>query len=273
MWTERMANLRTLCASAIALLSLVVVRPTVAQEFAAAISPPRFELGLKPGERTRQVIEISNAASQAATYKVYTADWTLTADGGVTFLDELQPGSCRMWAAIERREITVPAGGRYRFRFEVEAPADSPAQECRFAVMIEGAEQMARTTAGLNIPISGRIGVIVYANVGGAEPRLQILGAQVTDINGQKLPVLQVSNQGNAHGRLDGFLAGTDARGRRLEFYPSSLPILPLETRVIALTASDRPGSTVEVAYPVRIRGVLEAGPSNRLEIDQLFEQ
>jgi hypothetical protein len=139
--------------------------------------------------------------------------------------------------------------------------------------MIEGGEQMARTEAGLNIPISGRIGVIVYANVGGAQPKLQVLGAQVQDVNGQKVPVLQVENVGTAHGRLDGFLTGTDARGRRLEFSPSTLPILPLETRAITLTASDRPGSTVEVAYPVRISGVLESGPSNRLEIDQLFGQ
>jgi hypothetical protein len=140
-------------------------------------------------------------------------------------------------------------------------------------VLIEGAEQMARTTEGLNIPVSGRIGVIVYANVGNAEPKLQVLGAEVADVNGRKLPVLQVKNLGDAHGRLDGFLTGTDARGRRLEFYPSSLPILPLETRAIALTASDRPGSTVEIAYPVRISGVLESGAANRLEINQLFGQ
>ena len=268
-----MTNPRSACATTIAMLATVMSGPTLAQEFAAAISPPRFELNVKPGERTRQVIEISNASSHGATYKVYSADWTLTADGGVTFQDELKPGSCRPWVAVERREITVPGGGRYRFRFELEAPADAPVQECRFAVMIEGAEQLARTTTGLDIPISGRIGVIVYANIGGAAPRLQVLGAQVAEINGQKLPVLQVSNQGNAHGRLDGFLSGTDARGRRLEFSPASLPILPLETRAIALTASDRPGSTVEVAYPVRISGILESGPSNRLEIDQLFEQ
>lgn len=266
-----MLNLRTTCAIAVAALAPLLARPGMAQEFSAAISPPRFELTMKPGERTRQVIEISNSSAQAATYKVYTADWTIGPDGGVTFQTELESRSCRPWAAIERREITVPAGGRYRFRFEVEPPADTPVRECRFAVMIEGAEQMARTQAGVNIPVSGRIGVIVYANIGGAAPRLQVLGAEVADINGQKVPVLQVNNLGDAHGRLDGFLTGTDASGRRLEFYPSSLPILPLETRKISLTASDRPGSTVEVAYPVRISGVLESGPSNRLEIDQLF--
>ena len=95
---------------------------------AAAISPPRFELVLKPGERSRQVIEISNTSTQASTYKVYTGDWALAPDGGVTFQTDLEAGSCRPWVAVERHEITVPGGGRYRFRFEVEAPADTPAR-------------------------------------------------------------------------------------------------------------------------------------------------
>ena len=37
-----------------------------AQGFAAIISPPRFELFAKPGEKTRQVVEITNASAQAA---------------------------------------------------------------------------------------------------------------------------------------------------------------------------------------------------------------
>lgn len=270
-----MMNLRTPCALSIAVATMLLVAsvPAPAQGFAAAISPPRFELSLKPGERTRQVIEISNAANQPATYKIYTADWTLGPDWSVTFDDALESRSCRPWVAVERREITVPAGGRYRFRFEVEPPPDTPARECRFAVMIEGSEQIARTEAGLNIPVSGRIGVIVYASIGGAEPQLQVVGAAVEDVNGQKMPVLQVNNLGNAHGRLAGFLRGTDASGKRLEFSPTTLPILPLETRSITLTASDRPGSSVEVAYPVTISGVLEWGTQGRLEINQLFGQ
>jgi hypothetical protein len=83
---------------------------------------------------------------------------------------------------------------------------------------------------------------------------------------------LQVKNLGNAHGRLTGFLQGIDGSGRRLEFEPSTLPILPLETRAIALTASEQPETIVEVTFPVTIKGVLEWGSAQRLEINQLFE-
>jgi hypothetical protein len=174
--------------------------------------------------------------------------------------------------AIERHELEVPAGGRYRFRFEVNPPAGTPARECRFAIMIEGDEQTARGADGLNVPVSGRIGVIVYVKVGDAAPSLQVVAASVSEVNGRMLPVLQVNNLGNAHGRLAGFLEGTDARGRRLEFEPSTLPILPLETRAIALTASEQPETVVEIVYPVTIKGALEWGSAQRLEINQLFE-
>jgi hypothetical protein len=243
-----------------------------AQEFSAAVSPPRFELEVTPGERSRQVIEITNAAGQPSTYHFRTADWTLDANAGVHFTDELAADSCRPWVAIERRELEVPAGGRYRFRFEVAPPAGTPARECRFAIMIEGDEQLARAADGLDLPVSGRIGVIVYVSVGGAAPDLQVVGAVVSEVNGRMLPVLQVNNLGNAHGRLTGFLQGTDASGRRLEFEPSTLPILPLETRAIALTASERPEAITEVVFPVTIKGVLEWGSARRLEINQLFK-
>jgi len=243
-----------------------------AQEFSAAVSPPRFELAVNPGESSRQVIEITNASSQPSTFHFRTADWTLDESAGVHFSDELAFRSCRPWVAIERHALEVPAGGRYRFRFEVTPPADAPARECRFAIMIEGDEQVARGVDGLNLPVSGRIGVIVYVSVGDAAPELQVVGAVVSDVNGRMLPVLRVNNLGNAHGRLSGFLQGTDASGRRLEFEPSTLPILPLETRAIALTAAEQPETITEITFSVTIQGVLEWGGAQRLEINQLFE-
>ena len=263
----------TPCAARALLCATAILAPCAgAQEFSAAVSPPRFELAVGPGERSRQVIEITNASSLPSTYHFRTADWTLDAGAGVHFTEELVADSCRPWVAIERHALEVPAGGRYRFRFEVSPPAGTPARECRFAIMIEGDEQVARGADGLNLPVSGRIGVIVYVRVGDAAPALQVVGAVVSEVNGRMLPVLQVNNTGNAHGRLSGFLQGTDASGRRLEFEPSTLPILPLETRAIALTASERPESIVEITYPVKIEGVLEWGSAQRLEVNQQFE-
>ena len=268
-----MAYLHRYILTAIAFCAAILSSQAFAQNFAAVVSPPRFELSVKAGERVREVVEISNAGPQSATYHVRTGDWTLGADASVTFSDALGAGSCRPWVAIERRDIVVPGGGRYRYRFEVQPPTGTPPGECRFALLIEGDEESLRTQSGLTVPVSGRIGVIVYVVVGAAAPDLQIVGTSVGEVSGHRMPILSIRNTGNAHGRVTGFLSGVDAKGQSLDFSPSTLPILPGETRAIALVAGTAPDVISEVAYPVRVRGTLEWGAGKRMEFDQQFER
>lgn len=262
------------CAAGFFCLAMMLAAPcAAAAEFALAVSPARFELALKPGERSRQVIEITNASPTSATFSIKTADWRLGADNAATFFDELQAGSCRPWVAIERRELIMAGGRPYRFRFEIDVPADAPAGECRFAIMLEGQEQLTRMDSGPPMPFSARLGIVVYVAVGGAAPELNVAGAAVQAVNGQPTPVLQIRNSGTAHGRVGGFLAGTDASGTALEFSPANTPILPGETRGIALGAT-RPGdpdSAAAIRFPVTVRGKLEWGKGKTQNIEQLF--
>lgn len=230
-----------------------------AQSFAALISPPRFELDVKPGETTRQVFEIDHTGATTGRYRVYTADWAFGTDSSVRFYEALQPDSCRPWVAIERREVTIAPKNKVRFRFEITPPAGTPPGECRFAIMVEGQEQSVETRGSVTFPVSGRIGVIVYARIGDAAPKLSIEQTKLTQVDGHLVPTLLIHNSGNAHGRVSGFLGGTDAAGKKLEFTPSTLPILPGETRAIPLMPALEGGSTVAtVAYPVTVTGSLE---------------
>ncbi len=244
--------------------------PAAASVFAAMASPPRFEIQVTPGVRGSEIIEITNGAPLAARYRIYTNDWSMAADGGAIFHDALQPRSCRPWVALQRKEVTIPPGGRIRFRFEVTPPPDAPVGECRFAVMIEGDDESGTTANGVKFPVSGRLGVIVYARLGDARPRLELGRATTIDINGQRVPAIEVRNSGSAHGRLSGFLSGTDAKGRRLEFAPANLPILPDDVRAIALTPSLNGKNIADLAYPVTIRGSLEWG-DQREPFEQSF--
>lgn len=232
--------------------------PASAQGFNAIVSPPRFEISATAGVGARHVVEISNAAPQPARYRVRTSDWSLGTDYGVTFHDGLRPGSCRPWVAIERNELLIPGGARIRFRFEVTPPADTPPGECRFALMIEGDEPAVAGGDAFRIPVRGRIGVIVYVAVGDAAPKLEILKAEVATVAGKRVPALLVRNTGNAHGRIGGFLSGTDAQGRELEFAASSFPILPGETRLVELSAQSSASERVDVTLPVTVSGTLE---------------
>ncbi len=242
----------------------------LAQGFAAYITPPRFEVQVTAGQNLRQVVEIQHVGQQKGNYRVYTNDWTFLPDNSVAFSDALSADSCRPWVAVERRELTIEPGARYRYRFEITPPPGTPARECRFALMVEGLEA-ARVQGTLDFPVGGRIGVIVYASVGDAAPQLEITATRVAQVDGKPTAVVDVHNRGNAHGRLEGFLNGTDANGARFEMAPADLPILPGETRRIAITPVAEDGKPVpEIRFPLTVKGNLEWG-KNRLPLDASF--
>lgn len=243
-----------------------------AQGFAAFLSPSRFDLTLEPGKSRREVLEFHHVGTVAGKYRVSTNDWDFQPDYSVKFREELAPGSCRPWVAIERRTLTIPPNGKYRFRFEVSVPPGTPARECRFALMVEGEEPANVEGGNLNVPVSGRVGVIVYVKVGDAAPDLVVKPAGVRDIRGARLPVLAVANNGNAHGRLDGFLTGKDAAGNEFEMAPESLPVMPGMDRVIAIRPVTEEGRKLpDIRYPMTIKGTLEWG-KKRESVEYRFE-
>ena len=62
-----------------------------------------------------------------------------------------------------------------------------------------------------------------------------------------------------AHGRLDGTLSGTDAEGKPVEFVPEGLPVLPGQTRTLALTTSTSvSGAKQALKYPLRLNGTID---------------
>jgi hypothetical protein len=254
-------------ASLVMACSALLVSPAQAQGFSALVSPPRVEMKIKPGQGARQVIEITQVGNTPGRFRIYTNDWQLDDQGGVKFFNELQAGSCRPWVALERREINVSANNKVRFRFEVSPPADAPVAECRFAIMVEGLDTSKINPGSLSFPVSGRIGVIVYAGMEGTKPELKIIGqsVQAGEQGAARLPVITVRNEGNAHGRLNGLLTGVDASGNTIDFSPNTLPILAGETRQVTLLINPDPNAPKDkplpvIRYPLSIKGNLEWG-------------
>lgn len=240
-----------------------------ADDFALSVSPPRFELTAQAGQTVRGVAELSNTADTVTQLNFATAEWELTPQGGVALSEALKPGSCRPWVAIERRQTVLQAKTQLRYRFEVTPPPGTAPTECRFAIVVSGGERRVSPGGSVSFPVSGQIALIVYVAVGAVQPELKIVKADVVSLNGVLTPVLMVENAGTAHGRLSAFLNGTDAKGIKREFAPSTLPILPGETRMIALNvdvgddaieAGDAPRATAAsepIAYPLKLSGTI----------------
>jgi hypothetical protein len=258
--------------AALALALSSIAAPSFAQGFSALVSPPRFEGTAKPGATYRNVVEISNISNAIGRYTLKTADWHLDAQGAAVFDEALAADSCRPWVGLEAAQIEIAPNGKRRYRFEVAVPAQATPRECRFAILLEGAPEMVGDQ--LSVPVSGRIGIIVYLGVGEVAAQLQHVASQVREVDGRRLPVLDIRNTGQAHTRLEGLIDGIDASGRKFALAPSSLPILPGETRSIALVPEgDDPATPAPpIVYPLSLKGALEWG-GQRLVLDARIEK
>lgn len=248
--------------------AVIPVRQPEAAGFAVLVTPPRFELRAQPGEVLRQVLEITNAGESPTRLGVQTAEWAFGDDGAVVFSNPLAEGSCRPWSALEARELELAPGGRRRYRFEVAVPADAPEQECRFAILFEGDPE---SVGGLALPVAGRLAIIVYVAVGAARAELELLDHAIVAVDERSLPTLTVKNTGTAHTRLEGFVSGRDAAGRELVFAPQNSPVLPGQTRTLALYPQGPEGEPPpEFSFPIRLAGRLEWS-GQAMNLDELF--
>lgn len=249
---------------------LLLPRLAAAAPFELAVSPSRFVLTGKPAARLGQSLDMHNLASHATEVAVRTIDWSYAEDGRITYHDALLPGSCRPWVLLERRSVLLPARGKKSFRFQIEPPADAPRGECRFMIAIEGTEPAQQSIirsggASLSLPVTGRIAVAVYVMLGGAEPKLEIRQITMSDPDrdsGQRHATVTVSNTGDAHGRLEGSLDARDSHGHLFELLPEATPILPGQTRTLALMPRSADGETatpaIQPVYPVKASGMLD---------------
>jgi fimbrial chaperone protein len=256
----------------LAFVSYISINNGYAQEFAVVVSPPRIEDRAKAGSVYRNVIEINNTSPKAAKYTIQTADWSLDSKGSAVFTQALASSSCRPWVGIEAGQITVKGNGKKRFRFEAAVPANAPAGECTFAIMIEGEPQL--LGGQMAIPVSGRIGVIVYLAIGDAASKLELKKTRVMNLQGQELPVLQFQNKGNMHGRLEGYLDGVDAKGKRVSLVPDNSPILSGATRDIALypQPETKGQAAPKINYPIRIKGRLDSA-GQRVDVEMTLSK
>ena len=88
-------------------LLLACIGGATAAPFEIAVSPSRFELSGRGGTRLGQSLEIHNLAPVATEVTVRTIDWHYSAEGRISYHDDLQPGSCRPWVALERRSVRL----------------------------------------------------------------------------------------------------------------------------------------------------------------------
>jgi hypothetical protein len=244
----------------------------VSAQLEISVVPPRFEITGNPGDKVRQVIEITNQANKEVTFDMRTADWEFDANFGVIVrADSLTAGSCRPWVALEQRQIKLKPGQKKKFRFEITVPSGTPDGECRFAVLITPSKEQKKTEAQppgqgrrIKLELTAQFAAVVYLGIGKAEAKLEVQGFTVKKVGSKKVPAVKLRNSGNAHGRPAGELTGKDASGNPVTFTVAGFPVLAGKTAVVALEPSSQ---TKSYKFPLTLKGdILWEGGSAKAE-------
>ena len=117
----------------------------------------------------------------------------------------------------------------------------------------------------LSIPVAGRVAIIVYLAVNGAEPKIQVRDIAVGRHNDHLLPVVSVVNAGDAHGRLEAELWAKDSKGQKMQLSFGKPPVLANQQRKLKLSPVRFTG---KIAYPLHIEGKIYADDKT-YEIDK----
>ena len=266
---------------AIALIGLLCLFATSARaEFDVAVSPPRFELKGEAGGVVREVLSITNGGGQPGQFTVKSADWWLDDKKQVQYNEGAPRGdSCRSWIRLERREISVAPRATRNFRFEVHVPKNMKAGECRLALLVSGEALKVLDKTGrqkIQMPLIGRIGIIVYVTVGDAKPVLRLARLYIDTVDRKTVPFAMFQNSGNAHGRVFGSLEAKDAKGRTVELIAAQDVILPKDERPIRLDPVDfSKGESRKPEFnlspPMHVRGKLQFFGGGEVAIDQVI--
>jgi fimbrial chaperone protein len=254
----------TLIATAVLPLLLLLANHADAGPFEVGAMPTRYILSGKSSSRIGQSLSVYNLGAAPTELALRTLDWTYSEDGNVSYHEALLPNSCRPWVTLERKTLKLAVRQKRDFRFQIDVPADAPRKECRFMVVIEGIEPATKallesSSAHLSVPVTGRIAIAVYLAVNGAEPKLEMKQVSTEKINGKRVPMLTVTNVGDAHGRLDGSLSAVDASKTEFELLPDASPILPGQTRQMQLLPKVEGTKTpAEMTFPVTGKGSID---------------
>lgn len=194
-------------------------RPGHAQHQAFTLKPLNAEVAAPAGKSQSGAITLSRGAApegvtaRPVRLRAYVLDWTLDRKGDPNFTRPgTVPGSCSAWVQVSPAEFTLAAGETREVRYTITVPPDAHGTY-HTAVMVESEPVSARVDGQRTAAVNGRIGSILYVQVGPQTKRARVATFSVAADHA----LVSVENTGISHIRVKGVLQFHDAAGKQVE--------------------------------------------------------
>jgi hypothetical protein len=214
--------------------------PATAQT-SVEVSPLRVELKAAPGGSTTQAITVSNTGKEPVRVRATISDWHLSLDGAPQFTEATETRySASAWMRLAPPEQVIEPGKDATVRFSVTIPAGAEPSGYRSAILFDfGSTTGDPIARGRDVLVKGRIGTLIYANVG--EPAAAV---ELTDLSTRVRPdqptqvIAILKNTSRRTVRTRGTLTLYDKSGAAVsESIVPDVPVLPESEREVAIPA------------------------------------
>lgn len=188
----------SLVLSAMTLLSGI---PT-ANAIEIGVSPPRMEINLNAKNNRSNAITISNLSDKPVEMKAYVRNWKINEKNMLEDVPSTE-NSLDQWIIFTPSRFTIPPRKTQTVRFAIRPKVKPVAGEYRAVIYLQEAAPASSPDAD-TINTVGRVGVVVYAYAGEIKRVGTVNSVTVDTKPNQVQAVFDVSNQGNAHIRIEG---------------------------------------------------------------------
>ncbi|MBE8988863.1 molecular chaperone [Nostoc sp. LEGE 12450] len=186
---------------ALALIGTIALGIPPATALNIGVSPSRMELEINSKQRV-QSIRIVNRSPQTVEMKASVKSWRMNEDNK---LEEVIPDeqSLSQWIVFTPSRFTIAPGATQTIRFAIRPKTQPKAGEHRAVLFLEEVASN-KPKASNTLVTVGRVGVVIYGYTG-AVKRVGVLNSLTVDTKPNAIKaVFDISNQGNAHIRLNG---------------------------------------------------------------------
>lgn len=229
----------------LASLSLARAAPAQAEDESIAVTPAKKYYEFEVGSSVKDYITIINPGSQAFTFKVTTAPFSVNGDAYETdFLTIRKNTDFHEWVTFNKTSYTIQPGESIEVAYTVSIPSNATPGG-HYGVLFAETQLPSDTKETTALKRQSRVGAVVYATVkgdytsGGQFKEIRIPGLQF------KSPLrseLSLENTGVSHFAVDTTFAVSDIFGNRKITDEKQYDMLPQTSRKIPLKWDKSPG-------------------------------
>jgi len=164
------------------------------------VLPSLLELHASPGETIERSVTLTNPGEDALEVSAETADWSMTEQGGVSFLTPgTNPSGCATWILVAPSTIRVPARGQASVSVRIRAPAEL--EGTRWATVFFRLPEVQGFHEGSPADLVARVALTVYVTGGSERESLELSEVTAAGSPDARLGAL-FDNQGNTAVRV-----------------------------------------------------------------------